>query len=157
MTWTDLTPYPKKGAGPHQSGVMLSSTKPSERFAPFNFITIRTKLFEGGPAPEWLKKGARVNVQVGSGEDRGHIRIVKGAPYAFGTVARDAHAIRIGIPLLPGQKQGKQPPTACDYEFHDDWVSITLPAWAKSAGAIPQPLLSPEAAARKAKMEGAAA
>lgn len=146
MTWTDLEPVAKKGAGPHQGGVMMSSTKPSPRYQPFNYVTVRTKLFEGGAAPAWLQKGARVNVQVGSGDHRGMIRLVRGTGYVFGTIARDAHAIRLIIPLLPGQKPGKQQPIPCEFDFHDDWVEITLPSWAKSPGGVPQPALSPEAA-----------
>lgn len=157
MTWTDLLPIPGKGAGPRQGGVMMSCTKPGARYQSYNYVTIRPHLFEGGPAPAWLKKGGQVNVQVGLGDDRGHIRIVRGKAYAFGSIPRDDKAIRLAVPLLPGQKEGKQVAIACEFEFHDDWVSITLPPWAKSPGAIPQPLLSPEAAARKAKMEGTAA
>jgi len=146
MTWTNLEPYDAKSAGKSAGGVMLSASKFDGRFRPLLMISIRPDLFDSAP-PAWLKRGARVAVQRGGGEDAGFLRIVPGGAFVVGGMAK-SKALRISLPPLPAQRKGKQVPMACEFDWQDGWISIALPIWAKAGAAVPQPALSPEAAKR---------
>lgn len=157
MTWSDLEPYPSPGGSSRLGGVMMSASKQSDRFRPVTMIVFRPRLWEG-PVPEWLKKGGMVAVRIGGAEDRGKLRIVKGTRFPIGGIAKDTGAIRVMIPLLPGQKPGKQKSIACEFDWNDGWIEIELPSWAKPGAAVPQPALSPEAARKwTAERKGEAA
>lgn len=144
MTWTNLEPYAAKSAGKVAAAVMLSASKPDGRFRPLLMITLRPDLFDGG-APAWLKAGARVSVQRGAGEHAGYLRIVPGGAFVVGRTPKSP-VLRISLPPLPAQKPAKQHPLACEFDFQDGWISITLPTWCKAGAAVPQPALSPDAA-----------
>lgn len=146
MSWIDLEPYASPGGTCRIGAIMLSASRPDGRYRPFTIITIRPR-FWNGELPPWLAIGARIKAQIGTGDTRGQLRLVPGDLYLIGTFPK-GDGLRINLPLLPGQKPGKQKPMQVEYDWNDQWVSIDLPAWAKPAAAVPQPALSPEVAKR---------
>lgn len=150
MTWTDLDPYPSPGGTIRLHGVMISASKGEGRYRPSLILTIRPRLFEGG-APSWLAAGTKVNVQLGSGADAGLLRLTPNGRFLLGRTPKGTDCCTVRLPVLPHQQLGKQRPVACEFDWHDTWVSITLPAWCRAKPAIPQPALSPEAEARLAR------
>jgi hypothetical protein len=144
--WTDLDPPDSFGGGTNLHPVLLSATRPGGRYRPALRITVRRRLFDGGEAPAWLKPGARVAAQLGSGPAAGQLRIVPGGRFTIGRTPKggdDCGVIR--LPVLPQQLPGKHRPIGCEFDFSDTWLAITLPTWCRPKPAVPQPALSPGA------------
>lgn len=146
MTWTDLDPPDSVGGGINLHAVMLSATRPDGRYRPALLITIRRRLFDDNDAPAWLKPGARVGVQLGSGPNAGQLRIVPNGRFTIGRTPKGGDECGvIRLPVLPHQQPGKQRPIGCEFDYADTWLSITLPTWCRPKPAVPQPALSPQA------------
>lgn len=156
MTWTNIVPYAGTNAGPHavKHGVMLSASKDGGRFRPWLCIAFRAELWPDG-FPSFLTIGAKVAVQVGSGQYAGQLRIAPTGPFRVGRYPNST-SLRIRIPSLPQQQPGKQQQIGCEFDWQDDWVAITLPPWCRPKQAVAQPALSPEAERRFAKQGRAA-
>jgi hypothetical protein len=129
---------------------MVAASKDGARYRPALLITIRPRLFEGG-APAFLAAGNKVAVQIGSGADAGQLRIIPRGTFTLGRLPKGGDTAMLRIPVLPHQQPGKQKATACEFDFSDTWLSITLPTWCRPKPAVPQPPLSDDAAARLAR------
>lgn len=155
MTWTDISPLASPGGGTNLHGVMLSATRPGGRYRPVLLVTMRFPLFDE-PAPDWLRPGQRVAAQLGTGSDAGQLRLVPRGRFIVGRTPKGGDACGvIRLPLLPHQQPGRHLPIACEYDFADSWLAITLPSWCCPKPAVPQPALSPQAQA--AQLRGRAA
>lgn len=142
MTWTPLAaPRPSHGSGSGGWPVSMTMSQGDGRFARRISIAVRPALLEGG-LPFWVP-GQTVSVAVGAGEHAGLLRIEpahQGLSRLYQGGGRGMKAIMLKLPVLAGMSAGlaRQPPIACEHDWSDTWLEITLPAWArpKPAGEI---------------------
>lgn len=89
----------------------------------------------------WWKQGCMVGVRLGDGPDAGKLRVVSGGPYrVVSTTARHEHlTCFVRLDPLPGMIPGDHPRTPVEFEYHNDWIEVELPAWAMGRRAIPAP------------------
>ena len=155
MSWIDWDPPAAAPSSQAKSAVSVSAAKPGGRYGRALRITIRADLMTDAPA--FLAAGARVRVQIGQGENAGVLRLVPGRPSdpALGRTAGRSTSLRLalsGWAWLPPVQKGL---TAAEFDFADDWLQVTLPAWARpvaaAAAAAPAPALAARAAATEKK------
>lgn len=148
MSWSPIELPPSKLKGmPPRAGVYVSTTKPG-RYACTMLMGFRPSAFD--PAPKWLADGQGVEVLVGHGEHAGRLRIQPGTRLRLmrATGARPGKPGGTGnlclrLPLLPGVPEAKRAGTSCEFDYHDDWIEVELPAWARPKAEATPPSATP--------------
>ena len=143
MAWTDIEPNKKNPALTDKAPLLIGISvrgKVAQRI----LVTVRTGMFSP-PLPFW-KNGAKVGVQIGSGNDAGKIRIVPNGPHQIrfmGPHAEKAGAVTLQFPLPQSIPSSGEPSSEPEFDYTDDWLEITLPAWrpgnAAAAPAVTKP------------------
>jgi hypothetical protein len=147
MSWTEIAPRAKPSYQPF-AGVefavgKLQGIKRDRADRPLTvLLTFRPGRLDGHP--KFLLAGNTVKVLAGSGEHAGMLRIVPGASYRIGKCGGPAGTMGTSIlrfPLPPGviPKEGKSEP---EYDYGENWLEVTVPAWARA----PEPAATPPAA-----------
>lgn len=145
MTWTDIAPVRSVAASGAKHPIMMAGLL-TRGGRPFVLIALRPALWPGD-VPAWLAATRAVRVQLGDGAERGQLRLTPNGPFRIGAFPKST-ALQLRLPKLAHQPAGKQAQSACEFDWQDEWISITLPDWCRPKPAVPQPPLSPEAARR---------
>ena len=142
MSWTPVKPYTPsssvKGSAAHVTMTCSAGCGTRRRRA---MISIRTQHLPGTEA--FLAAGKSVTISLGAGEHHGMIRLTPGGGHLIGKpygIKAPVPTVMIPVPVLPGTSEGRHPAVGCEYDYGDDWLEITLPAWSRGlpgVGAAP--------------------
>ena len=127
--WAPLTPPPRsptaKGAA-----IRVSAGPSCKRYRPRLLVSIDVARIEA--PPRWLIAGATCTVALGRTALAGTLRIVRGSEFRLRRAPRGSH-LQLFLPSFPGLPEAGAPATACEHDWSDDWLDITLPAWLTAA------------------------
>jgi hypothetical protein len=123
--------------------VTMSASAPGGRSGQRIFIAVRPSLIDG---LTWWQHDAHVSLQLGAGEHAGLLR-VQPARTGFRVRFPNGPSKTAEVPILlisfptPSDlpRLGRQPPAAVEFDYGDDWLEVTLPAWARPAEETPKP------------------
>ncbi len=144
--WAPLTPPPRsptaKGAA-----IRVSGGPSGKRYRPHLLVSIDVARIEA--PPRWLIAGQTCTVALGRNALAGTLRIVRGPEFRLRRAPRGS-LLQLYVPAFPGLPEAGAPATACEHDWSDDWLDITLPAWLTAAPpaapAAPAPAASAPAA-----------
>lgn len=132
MGWVKITPA--RGSRLSKPDVTLSCRARGN-------AQILSMLVRASSGVYWWEVGRRVDVALGDGSDKGQLRVTRSENGAFviGKHVAKGGALKgsLSIPATPGLAPGAHKPTAVDWDHGDDWLVITLPAWAHEVEVLP--------------------
>lgn len=139
MSWSPLLPFPRRGVAARSTAPVIVSGSRQGRYRQVLTITVRPQFLVGG-LPFW-RVGNSVTAELGTGDHAGLLRILlgRGGPFPLRPSAGRRQDVVLRLPALPGQSPEAQPAIACDHDWSDDWIEITLPSWARAGENSPAP------------------
>lgn len=139
MTWAEFSGTDPGSAA--RAEVTLSAKAASKKTGRRTFfLTVRLDV-------PWLRRDALVSVKRGVGEHENMLRITPGGRFRIGgTCGRGGSVGCLRLPVTWLIPAGKHPATPVEFDYSDDWLEITLPAWARPAAVGTPPIPAPAAA-----------
>ncbi len=159
MTWVPLKPPTKRVADDKRPAVTLRVSKSADPARQKASLTVRPHLLAGGL--DWWVPRSAVTVCVGTGEHAGQLRITPGGEWHLSRhIGRNAHTGVLNPPILcikdlPGMAQAAAGPVEVEFDYSDEWLEVTLPAWARPPAAAKSEVaaLTPVPVAKPVKVE----
>jgi hypothetical protein len=127
MSWT---PIRRPSTLKRRAAVTVMSRASSARVKAGLVLCLRPALL---PECKILQAGGTVDVLAGDGDHAGLLRIQAGREFRLMMVGKKAGTTPVllrGVPLPGGMEAVNRPQVDAEFDYGDDWVEITLPAWA---------------------------
>lgn len=136
MGWTLLNEAARPVAG-EKSPVCISANMGLRGCHPQVLLMVRPALLDG--LAGWWKPKARVQVELGTGEHDGQLRITPGTRLVLGkTPGKNGQgSVVLRLRSLPFWTPAKRKPEPVEHEWNDGWLVVTLPDWARRPAATP--------------------
>lgn len=123
-----------------EAPVTIATSVGAGRPPPFLYINLRLQRL---PTLPFLAMGGLCDVMFGRENDAGRLRVVAGARSTIAAAGRFGSAsgaaiIRVRLP--DGIKPAKREPQAVEFRHAEDWLELTLPAWAVAVERVTAPV-----------------
>jgi hypothetical protein len=154
MSWSPIVPRaPMKTGSRRDAPVSVGRLMKSQRQSAGLLVILRPYLLPSVPA--FLAAGSGVVAMIGGGQHAGMIRLQPGQVFKLGKTAANAPGkpvLQLRLPLPAGMDEGAAKAVPVEFDYSDDWLELTLPAWAavKPAAAATTPDRGKELAAAAA-------
>lgn len=155
MTWVTL--QPELSGKPGSAQVSVTINKSSGRFRQRMLLTIRSETVARLGA--WCHPGAPVQIEVGSGEHAGSLRITQHGPWKFRANSGRIKGVALSMPPPPNAPKDGCQQMPVGFTHEPGVLTLTMPKWSRAADAAPPARTEPipdaaRAASIPARMAG---
>lgn len=137
MSWSPIIPVAAQTTGtPRNAAVSVGMQVKTRVTMPGLLVMLRPYLLPDAPA--WLVAHGTVKAMLGGGEHAGMIRLEPGGVFKLGRTATNAAGkpvLQLRLPSPIGIVDQRRKAVPAEFDYGDDWLEITLPAWARALGA----------------------
>lgn len=145
MSWSPMKPpFARTPGAGRPMAVSVTVHKADAKTGKFMLFVVRPDLFEGGLV--WWKVGAAVSVESGAGEHAGMVRVRPDGDWKItGQGTRKGVIPIVRLPIPPDAPREGCRMLPVEFDHGDNWLEITLPAWAKPAAVTPKLITTAQA------------
>jgi hypothetical protein len=139
MSWSPLVPLRACSTSSRRDApVSVGVYAKSKRSLPALLVVLRPYLLPD--APSWVVAGNAVKAMIGGGPHEGMVRLEPDGVFKLGRTAANAEGkpvLQLRLPLPPSVPEGGRKAVPVEFDYHVDWIELTLPAWGKASPITP--------------------